>query len=147
MLFLISCNRDILVSSKMKHEVNNNLSFYCLSVKDNIFVGQIQWTTSQTTIRSMQRMKINFSFPKCISTSKFIKLKGLRWKASFTSSGYNSHYLKEMFWNISCLHAVTHESCRHYFNWPQDLALKCWLTKSILLSQLCHKNIKCGLKQ
>lgn len=117
LLFLISRNRDILISFKTKHEINNNLSFCCLSVKDNIFVGQIPWTTSRITVGSMQRMKISFSFPKCISIYEFIKLKGLRWKASFTSSGYNSHYLKEIFWNISCLHAVTHESCRHYFNW------------------------------
>lgn len=108
-----------MVSFKIKHEINYNLSCYCLSVKGIIFGRKIPWTTLtvKITAGSMQRMKINFSFPKGVSTHEHIKLKGLKQKVLFTSSGYNSYYLKEIFWNTSRLHAVMHEDCRHNFNW------------------------------
>lgn len=97
--FLISHNRGILVSFKIKLEIKDNLSCYCLSVKDIIFGRQIPRTilTVQITVGSMQRMKIDFSFPKGVSTHGHIKLKGLKQKVPFTSSWYNSCYLKEIF--------------------------------------------------
>lgn len=115
--FLISHNRGILVSFKIKIknkqqnlEIKDNLSCYCLSVKDIIFGRQIPWTvlTVQITVGSVQRMKINFSFPKGVSTHGHIKLKGLKQKIPFTSSWCNSYDLKEIFWNTSRLHAVMH---------------------------------------
>ena len=117
--FLISHNRSILVSFKLKLEIKDNLSCYCFSVKDIIFGRQIPRTilTVEITVGSMQRMKINFSFPKGVSTHGHTKLKGLKQKISFTSSWYNSYYLKETFWNTSRLHAAMHEGCRHNFNW------------------------------
>jgi len=97
--FLISHNRSILVSFKLKLEIKDNLSCYCFSVKDIIFGRQIPRTilTVEITVGSMQRMKINFSFPKGVSTHGHTKLKGLKQKISFTSSWYNSYYLKETF--------------------------------------------------
>lgn len=117
--FLVSHNKDILVFFNIKLEIKDNLSCYCLSVKAIIFGRQIPWTilTVQITVGSMQRMKINFSFPKGVSTHGHIKLKGLKQKVHFTSSWYNSYYLKEIFWNTSCLQVVMHEGCRHNFNW------------------------------
>lgn len=109
--FLISHNSGILVSFKIKKlEIKDNLSCYCLPVKDIIFGRQIPWTilTVRITVGSVQRMKIDFSFPKGVSTHGHIKLKGLKQKVPFTSSWCNSYYLKEIFWNTSRLHAVMH---------------------------------------
>lgn len=93
-----------------KLEIKDNLSCYCLSVKDIIFGIQIPRTilTVQITAGPVQRMKIDFSFPRGVSTHGSIELKGLKKKVPSTSSWYNSYYLKEIFWNTSRLHAVMH---------------------------------------
>lgn len=109
-------NTGILVSFRIKLEIKDNLCCCCLSVKDIIFVRQIPWTilAVQITLGSMQRMKINFSFPKGVSTHGHIKLKGLKKKKYFERYFEIPHAYMQLCMRVTDTTLIG----------PQDLALK-----------------------